>query len=81
MDQTTVINQLVDLLEKSLGRRPQVSSASKLVGDVGMESIQVIEYLCEVEDCFDLAITEDKLADVETLGDLAQVVIDMSNGN
>ncbi len=70
----TVEDRLMALLRKTLGEDAILSSATNLVGDLGLESIQVIEYLCEVEDHFDLAIDEATLADVQTITDLAAVV-------
>ena len=70
----TVEDRLIDLLRKTLGTEVVLSPATNLVGDLGLESIQVIEYLCEVEDHFDLAIDEGTLADVQTISDLAVVI-------
>ena len=36
--------------------------------------MQIIEFLCEVEDHFDIVIGEDSLADVVTVSDLAELV-------
>lgn len=66
---------LMTLLRKNLPEpTPHLFPHTALVGDLGLESIQVIEYLCEVEDHFDLAIDEDTLADVHTVADLARVI-------
>jgi acyl carrier protein len=70
----TVEERLMRLLRKTLDADAPLSPATNLVGDLGLESIQVIEYLCEVEDHFDLAIDEATLADVQTVGDLAEVI-------
>ena len=70
----TVEDRLMALLRRTLGEDAILSPATNLVGDLGLESIQVIEYLCEVEDHFDLAIDEATLADVQTITDLAVVV-------
>jgi acyl carrier protein len=70
----SLVEELVGLLSKTLERPRPMSADTALIGDLGLESIQVIEYLCEVEDHFDLAIDEDTLADVNTIGDLADVV-------
>ena len=69
-----VEDRLIALLHKTLGADTVLSPATHLVGDLGLESIQVIEYLCEVEDHFDLAIDEGTLADVQTITDLAAVI-------
>jgi len=65
---------LIDLLKRSLGAQAVVTPAMNLVGELGLESIQVIEYLCEIEDHFDLVIDEATVADVQTIGDLARVI-------
>lgn len=74
MTEQTVEEQLMGLLAKSLDAGTALSPETNLVGDLGLESIQVIEYLCEVEDHFDLAIDEATLADVQTIADLAGVI-------
>lgn len=73
-DHHTIVTALIELLEKTLEQPREIGPDTALIADLGLESIQVIEYLCEVEDRFDLAIDEDKLADVRTVGDLAEVV-------
>ncbi len=75
-----VEDRLIALLGKTLGPDAVLSPATNLVGDLGLESIQVIEYLCEVEDHFDLAIDEATLADVQTIGDLAAVIRKLGKG-
>lgn len=67
-------NELVRLLRANPEVREDVRPGTHLVADLGLESVQVIEYLCEVEDRYDLVIDEDSLADVHTVSDLAAVV-------
>ena len=74
MTDATVEERLMGLLRKTLDADAALSPDTNLVGDLGLESIQVIEYLCEVEDHFDLAIDEATLADVQTIADLAAVI-------
>lgn len=74
MTEQTVEEQLMGLLAKNLDAGTALSPETNLVGDLGLESIQVIEYLCEVEDHFNLAIDEATLADVQTIADLAGVI-------
>jgi acyl carrier protein len=73
-DHYSIVAVLTELLRDTLEQPREITADTALVSDLGLESIQVIEYLCEVEDRFDLAIDEDKLADVRTVGDLAEVV-------
>ena len=78
-DHNAIVDVLIELLTKALDRPRAMSADTALIADLGLESIQVIEYLCEVEDRFDLAIDEDTLADVHTVGDLAAVVHHLLN--
>ena len=78
MDHPQIVDELIGLLQKSLESPRDMSADTEMLGDIGLESIQVIEYLCEVEDRFDLVIDEDRLADVRTIGDLANVVVALS---
>jgi len=73
-DHLSIVAALIELLRDTLEQPRDIAADTALIADLGLESIQVIEYLCEVEDRFDLAIDEDKLADVRTVGDLAEVV-------
>lgn len=73
-DHHSIVAALIELLRDTLEQPRDIAADTALIADLGLESIQVIEYLCEVEDRFDLAIDEDKLADVRTVGDLAEVV-------
>ncbi len=75
MQHSEVVEALLEMLSSSLEESRQLSSESALIADAGLESIQVIEYLCEVEDRFDLIIDEVSLADVSTVGELAEVVL------
>lgn len=74
MDHSAIVDELIRLLHKTLEEERDVNGATALVSDAGLESIQVIEYLCEVEDRFDLMIDEETLSDVKTIDDLATVV-------
>ena len=75
MQHSEVVEALLEMLSSSLEESRQLSSESALIADAGLESIQVIEYLCAVEDRFDLIIDEVSLVDVSTVGELAEVVL------
>lgn len=66
----TVMSLASKVDEKGVALTPD----SALVADLGLESVQIIEFLCEVEDHFDIVIGEDSLADVVTVSDLAELV-------
>lgn len=47
---------------------------SDLIDDLALESMQVMEFVMEAEDHFDVAIAQDRLADVRTLRQFATVI-------
>ncbi len=48
-----------------------VSESTELVADVGMSSLEVMEFIEQVEDEFDISIPLNILPDISTLGQLA----------
>ncbi len=80
IERGAVEEELIRLLRAALNDPPLITPDTSLVGDLGLESIQIIEYLCEVEDRFDLVIKEDALADAHTISDLAAVVENLVKG-
>ena len=75
----TLAVMLADYLEnnwvdsKSAGK--PVSTDTNMVTDLQLDSFQVMEFMLEVEDHFDVAIDLESLSDMETIRDLAGGVI------
>ena len=74
MDLTEITETVINLAKKVGEKDVALSPDSALVADLGLESVQIIEFLCEVEDFFDIVIGEDSLADVVSVSDLAKLV-------
>ena len=65
---------LCGLLRQVDGVTQEVTGDSDLLKDLAIESVQVIEFVMEIEDHYDIIIAEQKLADVRTIADLAAIV-------
>ena len=66
---------LCQLLRTSLGKElPDLNAATDLVDDLALESIQVMDFIADVEDHFDILIEVDRLATIRKLAELALVV-------
>ena len=65
---------LEEILAGSLDSSVGLASDTNFVTDLGLESIQVLEFVMEVEEHFDIAIDMESLSDVHTIGELAKVV-------
>jgi acyl carrier protein len=58
----------------SLTGGKSVTRDTDLVADLGLDSLQVMELLMEMEDAFDISIPVNVMADVRTVGELAGAV-------
>ena len=52
-----------------------ITPATNIVSDLQLDSFQVMEYMLEVEDHYDVAIDMESLSNIQTILDLAGVVI------
>lgn len=68
------IATLTQLLAKTLARPVQIAAEADFVSDLQLESVQVMEFVVEVEDHYDIAIDLESLSNVRTLWQLAKVV-------
>ena len=72
---TETESKLCQLLRSTLDREfPDLGATTDLVDDLALESIQVMDFIAEVEDHFDILIEVDRLASIRTLSELAAVV-------
>jgi len=65
---------LLDLLRAQARGSITIEATTDFVADLGLESIQVMSFVMEVEEHFDVAIDLDTLSGVRTLRDLAAAV-------
>jgi acyl carrier protein len=52
-----------------------IASSTNMVTELQLDSFQVMEFMLEVEDHFDIAVDLDSLSNIHTINDLAGVVI------
>lgn len=66
-----IISELRQMLQ-SLAKKPtEVREDTELVADLGLDSVQVMDLLMQVEDQFDVSIPLNILPEVRTVKDLA----------
>ena len=70
---------LADYLENnwvgSSPATPTITAETNMVTGLQLDSFQVMEFMLEVEDHFDIAVDLESLAEIQTINDLALVVI------
>ena len=60
---------------KSPSSQRNITAATNMVTELQLDSFQVMEFMLEVEDHFDIAIDLESLSNTQTMNDLAGVVI------
>jgi len=60
---------------KSPSSKQTISPTTNMVADLQLDSFQVMEFMLEVEDHFDVAIDLESLSNIQTINDLSAVVI------
>lgn len=73
-DQADIETEITRILSGFLEEPPALSGATDLVADLDLESVQVMEFVVEVEDHYDIAIDLESLSNVHTIAELAAVV-------
>jgi len=76
------IGALLDSYLKSSGHpelaaHGEITGATNLVSDFTMDSFQVMEFLMELEESFDIMIDMNSLSNAHTVSDLAKVVTEL----
>ena len=72
-------SQLCQLLRSTMEKElPDLNAATDMVDDLALESIQVMDFIAEVEDDFDILIEVDRLAKIRTIAELANLVMEMT---
>ena len=76
MDSVTdlTVRQIGKTAGQVMRRNVEVTAASDIGRDLGVDSLTLMNIVMELEDVFELSIPLDRLADVETVGDLASLI-------
>ncbi len=66
----TVFGMLRAKLEKPIA----LTDDTHIVNELGLDSVAVMDFVMEIEDRLDISVPLDRIAEVETLGDLVATV-------
>jgi acyl carrier protein len=72
--QADIQAEITRILAGFLKDPPILSGDTHLIADLDLESVQVMEFVMEVEDHYDIAIDLESLSNVHTVSELAAVV-------
>lgn len=77
-DYQEYLNFLCSALESQNKNKLELSESTSLVADIGLSSLEVMEFIEKIEDHFDISIPLNILPDVNTIGDLATRVRELN---
>ena len=79
MDRQEVLAGLADVAVELLGvSADQVTEDARFDEDLDVDSLGLVEFVMAVEDRFDVKVPEEKLEGIATVGQAADLVMDMA---
>jgi acyl carrier protein len=69
-----VRGMIIDTLRMSLGKPVELTESTNIVNDLGLDSVEVMDFVMEIEDRLDISVPLDRIAEIETIGDLVLAI-------
>ena len=70
-----MFDEIVKILSDQLGvNASKITLDSKIVDDLGADSLDIVELLMQLEDSTGKTIPDDKVSEIKTVGDLVKVL-------
>jgi acyl carrier protein len=67
-------------LQEVVGRPVAVTDETDIVNDLGLDSLAVMNFVMALEDEYDISMPLDRMAEVQTVGDLVRTIEDLRGG-
>ena len=64
-------------LQEVVGRQITVTDQTDIVNDLGLDSLAVMNFVMALEDEYDISMPLDRMAEVQTVGDLVRTIEDL----
>ena len=78
-DRSEMFDKLKGLIEPFNKKGVDLSDATTFAGDLEWDSLTVMDFVAEVEDTFDIVITMNMQAEIETVGQLVDAVLKLTD--
>ena len=73
-------DEITSVFEQVLGHPVKVDDQTDIVEDLGMDSLAVMNFVMAIEDFYDISIPLDRIAQIQTVGDLIHAVEGLRSG-
>ena len=77
MDRTEVDSRTRSIIEPFNKKSVAITDATTFAGDLEFDSLTVMDFVAAIEDEFDIIISMNQQAEIETYGNLVDAVTDM----
>ena len=68
------VHQIQQAVESVLGRSVTIDRDTDIARELAVDSLALMNIVMELEDAFDVSMPLDRLATVQTIGDLADII-------
>ena len=76
-DRQQTFSKVLELIEPMNKKGVAITDATRFAQDLEWDSLTVLDFVANIEDEFDVMITMNMQAEIETVGQLAQAVRDL----
>ena len=70
----TIEAQVLELLAHRVPADIKVTAQTKIAGDLGLDSVAVLDFILDVEDHFNISLPLDRVAEVQTIAELSHAI-------
>ena len=78
-DRSEMFEKLAALIEPFNKKGVELTDSTTFAGDLEWDSLTVMDFVAEVEDTFDIVITMNMQAEIETVGQLVDAVTKLTD--
>lgn len=69
-----VVGEIISALGPTVQAPVTITTDTNITRDLGLDSLAVMDFVMVLEDKFDVSIPLERIAEVETIGDLAKTI-------
>ena len=79
MDRAATAERIAALIEPFNKKGIEITDAATFAGDLEFDSLTVMDFVAAIEDEFDIIISMNQQAEIETYGQLVDAVVKLQN--
>jgi len=79
MDRAAVAERIAEIIAPFNKKGVAIDEATTFAGDLEWDSLTVMDFVAEIEDAFDIIISMNQQAEIETYGQLIDAVTKLQN--